>query len=141
MSRRCVLSLIALLIFSGTLFAASSHDCGSYFLRYRVVASHTLSAESANMLGVKSNPNVGVINIILLSKAAYKPLKGQVHVIVKRSSGLIRSLNLRTIESEEATLFYAAEFDFSEGEKLDFELSVSALGEPPQRLSFSKTLP
>ncbi len=141
MIKRKLLAMMTLLLLSSALWAADSHDCGSFLLRYRVVASDALSLESSQMLGVKAGPNTGIINIMLLNKGTKETLKGRVHVIIKRPSGLMKALKLRVINSPDDALFYAAEFPFSEGEKLDFELSVSALGLPPQAFVFSKTLP
>lgn len=141
MTKRNLLATLLLLLFSGSIWAASTHDCGPYVLRHRVLASTNLSPASANLLGVEVSPSVGIINIMLLNKASGKTLSGRVHVVIKRASGLMRALKLRMIESEEESLFYAAEFQYAAGEKIDFELSVSALGQPPQAFSFSQTLP
>lgn len=141
MTKRKLLAFLTLMLFCGATWAASTHDCGPYVLRHRVVASSSLSPESAKMLGIQASPNTAVINIMLLSKSTRETLSGRIHVIVKRASGLMRSLKLRTIKSQDEAMFYAAEFEYAEGEKLDFELSVSALGQPPQAFSFSQTLP
>lgn len=141
MIKRNLLAIFTLLLLCGSAWAASTHDCGPYVLRHRVVASTSLSPASANLLGVEVSPSVGVINIMLINKSSNETLSGRVHVIIKRASGLMQSLKLRMIESEEKALFYAAEFEYAAGEKIDFELSVSALGQPPQAFSFGQTLP
>ncbi len=141
MTKARLLAIFLLLTTSGTLWAAATHDCGPYVLKHRVLASSGLSEASAKMLGVKAAPATGVINIMLLNKSNGETLSGRVHVIIKRASGLLRSLKSRKIESDDDALFYAAEFQYSPNEKMNFELSVSALGQPPQRFTFSKTLP
>ncbi len=141
MTKVKLLAIFLLLTTSGALWAAATHDCGPYVLRHRVLASSKLSEASANMLGVTVSPSTGVINIMLLNKSDGLTLTGRIQVIIKRASGLMRSLVLRQIESEDEALFYAAEFQYSPGEKMDFELSSSALGQPPQRFTFSQTLP
>jgi len=137
---RKLLAILTFLLVCSSTWAATSHDCGPYVLRHRVVTSDSLSPESAAMLGVKPSANTAVINIMLLSKSTRETLSGRVHVVIKRTSGLMHSLKLRTIKSHDEAMFYVAEFEYNEGEKLEFELSVSALGQPPQSFSFSQTL-
>lgn len=141
MIKRQLLALLTLLLLTSATWAATTHDCGPYVLRHRVVASDSLSPESAKMLGVTATPNTAIINIMLLSKSTRETLSGRIHVIIKRASGMMHSLKLRTIQSQDEAMFYAAEFEYAAGEKVDFELSVSALGQPPQAFSFSQTLP
>lgn len=130
-----------MLLLIGTARAGSTHDCGPYVMRHSVVASTNLSPASAEMLGITAAPNVGVINIILLNKSTRQTLAGRLHVLLRRTNGLVNTLHLRAIKSEDNATFYAAQFDYTDGEKLDFELSVSALGQPPQAFAFSQTLP
>jgi len=139
-STRRIATAALLLLLAGTVWAAASHDCGSYMMRYRVAASSALSAESLELLDVSAQPNVGVINVMLLDKGSKATVNGRIQVIIKQASGMMRSLKLRQIDDKEGTLFYAAKFDYTADEALDFELSVSALGQPPQTFSFTETL-
>lgn len=141
MTKRHLLTLFTVLFLSSTLWAVESHDCGAYLLRHRVIASESLSPESIEMLNISTGPSVGVISIMLLKKNTLETLSGRVHVVIKRVSGLMQTLKLRKIETQKEAIFYAAEFLFAADEKIKFELSASALGQPPQTFTFSQTLP
>ncbi|TBW52243.1 DUF4426 domain-containing protein [Marinobacter halodurans] len=122
----------ALLLGSGTAHAGQFEQFGDYQVHYSIFPSSFLTAEVASRYGIARSKTVGIVNVSILrqgEQGRLEPVSGQVEGQVVNDVQQRRVLGFRRI-SEGNAVYYIAEFPFSEGELLTFELQANAPGAP-----------
>ncbi|ROT94740.1 DUF4426 domain-containing protein [Marinobacter sp. R17] len=122
----------ALLLGSGAARAGQFEQFGDYQVHYSIFPSSFLSAEVASRYDIVRSQSIGIVNVSILrlgEQGRLEPVSGQVEGQVVNDIQQRRILGFRRI-SEGDAVYYIAQFPFSEGELLTFELQANAPGAP-----------
>lgn len=125
----CLLAVCALLI-GAQAHAGQFEAFGDYQVHYSIFPSSFLTPEIAAQYNIVRSKSVGVVNVSILQKTengGLKPVSGQVEGQVMNDIRQSRFLGFRRI-SEGDAVYYIAEFQFSDGELLTFQLEANAPG-------------
>lgn len=119
--------------------AGQYQQFGDYQVHYSIFPSSFLTPEIASQYNIVRSQSIGVVNVSILkqTEAGLEPVSGQVQGQVMNDIRQSRFLGFRRI-SEGKAVYYIAEFQFSDGELLTFQLeaNVPGAGDPmPVRIA------
>lgn len=128
----CLLFVAGLTLFNGSARAGQFEQFGDYQVHYSIFPSSFLTSAVASQYEIVRSKSIGIVNVSILKQGQdgrLEPVSGQVQGQVVNDIQQRRSLGFRRI-SEGKAVYYIAEFPFSEGELLTFELEASVPGAP-----------
>lgn len=101
--------------------SANEHSIGDVTIHYNAFSSTQLPAEVTSKYQLTRSGRVGVINITVMKNE--KPVIANIFGHGKNLAGQLRELAFREIREEQA-VYYIATFNFTNGEKLRFDLNI-----------------
>lgn len=131
--RRTILRGLVLLLalgFSSTLLAENQQDFGDYVVYYNAFTTDFLSPDVAKSYDITRSKNRGMLNISVQKKVmgtTGESVKAKVSGHARNLNNQLRNLDIRTIEDGNAR-YYIATFPVSNGETLNFDLSIRPAG-------------
>ncbi len=141
MSFRSLLFPLTLLLASLPLQAEQYQDFGDYRVHYNAFNSDMLAPEVAKTHGLSRSSYEAIVNITVQKKGGlggYEPVKARVEGTAGDITGKISKLKMKEV-TEGAVVYYLAELPITDGQKLNFDISVSPAGiKKSYPLSFSQ---
>ena len=137
----CLLAACTLLA-SAQAHAGQYKQFGDYQVHYSIFPSSFLTPEVASQYNIVRSKSIGIVNVSILeeTETGLKPVSGQVQGQVMNDIRQSRFLGFRRI-SEGESVYYIAEFQFSEGELLTFQLEANVPGaNDPMPVRVAQTL-
>jgi len=142
--------LILLLVFSSTaVFSEQKLIQGEYQIHYSVFPSNTISPEISAIYGIKRSKNRALLNITpqkilkstsaseeLLTDKSFLAVNAQITGKARNLIGHTKNLQFREI-SEGKTVYYLAEFSYSNEEHFRFTIDVTPLGQNTQTINLN----
>ncbi len=131
------LALTALFLLSAAALHAETRQFGAFEVHYSVFTSSFLQPDIAAAYGIVRGRDRAVLNVAVRGTAGALEAR-----LGGTRSDLIRKEELvfRTIR-EDGAIYYIAEFGFTSGEMLYFDLAITPAGETsPLHLEFSQAL-
>ncbi|WP_148861512.1 DUF4426 domain-containing protein [Marinobacter fonticola] len=147
-SKTLIHRLFVLLAACALLAGAQAHagqykKFGDYQVHYSIFPSSFLTPEVAAQYGIVRSKSIGIVNVSILEKTeqgGLQPVSGQVEGQVMNDIRQSRFLGFRRISEGKAT-YYIAEFQFSDGELLTFQLEANVPGtRDPMPIRVAQTL-
>ncbi len=102
---------------------ANQFSIGDVTIHYNAMNSSVIPAEVAAQYGIKRSDRIGLINISVLKNG--HPVIANIFGHGKNLIGQLKELAFKEIKEDKA-VYYIATFNFSNAEKLSFDLQVQA---------------
>jgi hypothetical protein len=130
------------LLFAGMLASAAAGagaalDTGNYVIHYNALSTDLLDPQVAKVYGIKRSKNRGMLNVTVVRKdsATGKPVTASVSASATNLNGQLRNIDVREV-TEQSAIYYIGEFAVSDGETLDFTVSVKPEGGDERVIEF-----
>jgi hypothetical protein len=110
--------------------SAETADFGEYRVNYSIISSTFLNPDVAEQYNLKRSRGLGVVNVSILKEdedGVYRPIGGQIEGQVFNDLQQSSYLGFRRI-TEGEVIYYLAQFSYSNGELLTFQISASPQG-------------
>ncbi|MET1257138.1 DUF4426 domain-containing protein [Aliikangiella maris] len=111
---------LTLLVFS-PLASTTPHTIGDITIHYNALSSSNIPPEVASQYGITRSQKTGIINISVQKNG--KPVIANIFGHGKNLAGQLKELAFKEIKEDNA-IYYIAAFNFSNAEKLSFDLQV-----------------
>lgn len=137
----CLLAACALLV-GAQAQAGQYQQFGDYQVHYSIFPSSFLTPEIATQYSIVRSQSIGIVNVSILkeTESGLEPVSGQVQGQVMNDIRQSRFLGFRRVSEGEA-VYYIAEFQFSDGELLTFQLEANVPGaNDPMPVRVAQTL-
>jgi hypothetical protein len=130
------------LLFAGVLAwlpasAGSALDTGNHVIHYNVLSTDLLDPQVAKEYGIKRSKNRGMLNVTVVRKDSTTgtAVPATVSASATNLNGQLRNINVRKVEEQQA-IYYIGEFAISDGETLDFTITVKPEGGDERVIEF-----
>lgn len=137
------LTTLVLLLSTAAATADQKEDVGPYEIHYSVIPSGTLTPDVAQQYNITRSKAIGLVSISVLKKndnGMTEPVSALVEGQAINDIRQFRPLNFRQVKEGKAT-YYLAQFQFAEGERLEYRANVHPLGHNrPYAIRFSQEL-
>ena len=123
--------LISSFLLSLPVTAEQSKTFGDYTIHYSAFPSDLLTPEVAKNYKIQRSKNRAILNISVLKKnmgTTGQPVKAAVEATATNLSQQLREVDVREIQVENA-IYYLGQVRVSNGETLEFELTITPQGE------------
>lgn len=141
MSYRSLLFPLTLLLASLPLQAEQYQDFGNYRVHYNAFNSDMLAPEVAKSHGLSRSSYEAIVNITVQKKGdlgGYEPVRARVEGTAGDITGKVGKLKMKEV-TEGMVVYYLAELPITDGQKLNFDITISPAGEKKSYpLSFSQ---
>ena len=136
-----VCSLFFLLIGNATI-ASNSRDIGDYIVHYSALPTTSLSAKIAKQYDITRSNNRGMLNVAVIKKAQNEggkdtPVTAKITAYATNLNSQLKTLEMRELRDQNS-VYYIGEFNISDGEALDFTITVSPEQAAPQTIMFKQ---
>lgn len=117
--------------------ADSALDTGNYVIHYNALSTDLLDPQVAKAYGIKRSKNRGMLNVAVVRKdsATGKAVPASVSASATNLNGQLLNIDLRKVTDQNA-IYYIGEFAVSNGETLDFTVSVKPEGGDERVIEF-----
>jgi hypothetical protein len=135
----CAVLLSAGLLTAGPAAADSALDTGNYVIHYNALSTDLLQPDVAKVYGIQRSKNRAMLNITVVRKGegTGETVTAEVAASATNLNGQLRKIDLRKVTDQRA-IYYIGEFPVSNGETLDFSVSVKPEGGDQRVLEFRK---
>lgn len=137
---RIPLALLLAALF-GLAHAEQAVDFGDVVVHYNAVTTDFFDPRVAKAYGIKRSKNRGLLTISVLKKrmgVTSLPIRAQVSVNSVNLSNQVRHLSLREI-SDNGAIYYVAEFPVTDGETLNFTITIHQKDGEPRVIRYRRT--
>ena len=106
---------------------------GSYVIQVNAMSTAELTPEVAQGYDIVRSPNLGLVNLVVLSKGEdglEKPVGGKVEVSAANLTGQLKNVELREINelSDGASIYYVGVVPVEDRETINFDFDVQPEG-------------
>lgn len=126
------LTLLLMLVFSGSIRAQQSQDFGNYVVHYNALNTNLIPPQVAQGYGIARSSSRALLNVTVLRKVMDTPgtpASASVKASATNLTGQLRELVFRELNESEGAVYYIAEFPIHNLETYRFEITVSISGE------------
>jgi hypothetical protein len=119
--------------------ADSALDTGNYVIHYNTLSTDLLQPDIAKVYGIQRSKNRAMLNVTVVRKdeGTGKAVPAAITASATNLNGQLRKIDLREV-TEQNAIYYIGEFPVSDGETLDFTVSVKPEGGDERVLEFRK---
>jgi hypothetical protein len=129
------ISAMLLAVFAGLLpFAAGADNSTSipgYVIHHNAFTTDALTPDVARRLNLQRSTNRGMLNVSIIKVipgTIGKSVSGEVTATATNLTGQLRTIPMREVKDGDA-VYYLGDFRVTDGETLNFEISVKPSGE------------
>jgi hypothetical protein len=135
----CAVLLSAGLLTVGPAAADSALDTGNYVIHYNTLSTDLLQPDIAKVYGIQRSKNRAMLNVTVVRKGegTGETVPAEVTASATNLNGQLRKIDLRKVTDQNA-IYYIGEFPVSDGETLDFSVSVKPEGGDQRIVEFRK---
>jgi len=125
----------------GVAHAEQAVDFGDVVVHYNAVTTDFFDPRVAKAYGIKRSKNRGLLTISVLEKrmgVTSLPIRAQVSANAINLSNQVKHLSLREI-SDNGAIYYVAEFPVTDGETLNFTITIHQKNGEPRVIRYRKS--
>ena len=102
-------------------------EFGDYVIHVNAMTTASLTPEIAQSYGITRSENTGLINLVVLQKAADgitdNPVQAKVELSAANLTGQLKSINLREVE-DATSIYYVGQVSVDDKETINFDFDV-----------------